>query len=182
MPYNPYYPATYNPLGYQQQGYPQNIQPTQQQIPGYQQPQAQQMPQQPLQTQVVIRVPSYNVVKTVSLDDGKPLTFMDENSPFCYVKTPGTSPVDPPKVRIFEMIERDEAYLLKGAKNSDISEEQQRGIDLSGYATIDDIRKIRAVIDDIQADVDKLHFDIDAVTEKSSKKMVQRARKDADEE
>lgn len=182
MPYNPYYPATYNPFGYQQQGYPQNIQPTQaQQMPVYQQPQAQQMPQQ-LQTQVVIRVPSYDAVKTVSLDDGKPLTFMDENSPFCYVKTPGTSPVDPPKVRIFEMIERDEAYLLKGAKNSDISNELQSSIDLSGYATIDDIRKIRAVIDDIQADVDKLHFDIDAVTEKSSKKMVQRARKDADEE
>lgn len=181
MPYNPYFPATYNPYSYQQQGYPQNIQPAQQQIPGYQQPQAQQMPQQ-LQTQVVIRVPSYDAVKAFSLDDGKPLTFMDENSPFCYVKTPGTSPVDPPKVRIFEMIERDEAYLSKGTKNSDISEEQQRGIDLSGYATVDDIRKIRAVIDDIQADVDKLHFDIDAVTEKSSKKMVQRARKDADEE
>lgn len=177
MPYNPYFPATYNPYSYQQQGYPQNIQPQQQQIPGYQ-------PQQPqqLQTQTVIRVPSYDAVKAFSLDSGKPETFLDENSPFCYVKTPGTSPVDPPRIRIFEMIERDEAYLSKGAKNSDISEEHQRSIDLSGYATVDDIRKIRAVISDIQADVDKLHFDIDAVTEKSSKKMVQRARKDADEE
>lgn len=179
MPYNPYYPATYNPFGYQQQGYPQNIQP-QQQIAGYQNAQ----PQQTAPAQGgFIRVQSEEEARRYPVAPGGSVTFIDDNSPHCYVKTVDLSPMSSPVFKRFRLVEEEEPQAQpQGAKNSDISDEPQNSIDLSGYATIDDTRKIRAVIDAMQADIDKLRFDIDAVTEKSSKKMVQRARKDADEE
>jgi hypothetical protein len=179
MPYNPYYPATYNPFGYQQQGYPQNIQP-QQQISGYQQPQAQQTA--PAQGGF-IRVQSEEEARRYPVAPGGSVTFIDDNSPHCYVKTVDLSPMSAPVFKRFRLVEEEEPQAQRhGAKNSDISGASQNGIDLSPYAKNDDIAKIRAVIDAMQADIDKLRFDIDAVTEKSSKKMVQRARKDADEE
>lgn len=179
MPYNPYFPATYNPYAYQQ-GYPQNIQPTQQQIAGYQQPQAQQTA--PAQGGF-IRVQSEDEARRYPVAPGGSVTFIDDNSPHCYVKTVDLSPMSAPVFKRFRLVEEEEPQAQpQSAKNSDISNEPQNSIDLSPYAKNDDIAKIRAVIDAMQADIDKLRFDIDAVTEKSSKKMVQRARKDAEEE
>jgi hypothetical protein len=180
MPYNPYFPVTYNPYSYQQQGYPQNIQPAQQQIPGYQQPQAQQTA--PAQGGF-IRVQSEDEARRYPVAPGGSVTFIDDNSPHCYVKTVDLSPMSAPTFKRFRLVEEEEPQAQpQTAKNGDISNEPQNSIDLSPYAKNDDIAKIRAVIDAMQADIDKLRFDIDAVTEKSSKKMVQRARKDADEE
>lgn len=177
MPYNPYYPATYNPFGYQQ---PMQIQPQQQQLPGYQNAQ----PQQTAPAQGgFIRVQSEDEARRYPVAPGGSVTFIDDNSPHCYVKTVDLSPMSSPVFKRFRLVEEPEQEAAQNsAKNSDISEEPAKGIDLSGYATIDDTREIRAVISEIQKDMDKLRFDIDAVTEKSSKKMVQRARKDADEE
>lgn len=180
MPYNPYFPATYNPYSYQQQGYSQNIQPAQQQIPGYQPPQ----PQQTAPAQGgFIRVQSEDEARRYPVAPGGSVTFIDDNSPHCYVKTVDLSPMSAPIFKRFRLVEEEEPQgQPQSAKNSNISNELQNSIDLSGYAKNDDIAKIKAVIDAMQADIDKLRFDIDAVTEKSSKKMVQRARKDADEE
>lgn len=175
MPYTPFYPATYNPFGYQQ---PMQIQQPQQQIAGYQNAQ----PQQTAPAQGgFIRVQSEEEARRYPVAPGGSVTFIDDNSPHCYVKTVDLSPMSAPVFKRFRLVEEEEPQ-PQSAKNSDISDEPVKGIDLSGYATIDDIRKIRAVIDAMQADIDKLRFDIDAVTEKSSKKMVQRARKDAEEE
>lgn len=135
-----------------------------------------------LQTQIVVRVPSFDAVKSFYVEPGKPVTFFDDNAPYCYVKSGGTSPVDPPKIRIFELIERSETDAPQNAKNGDFSNVLQKDIDLSLYAKTAEIEPFIHEIEHISEEVKKLRFDIDAVSEKSSKKMVQKARKDADEE
>ena len=135
------------------------------------------------QTQVVIRVPSYDVVKTYPVDAGKPLTFFDDNIPFVYAKTSGASPVDPPKTRIFELVERTEEYLSQyGAKNGDFSNVSEKNIDTSDFVKKPEFDEFRRSFEAIIQSVDKLRLDVDALGDKSTKKMIQKARKDADEE
>lgn len=135
------------------------------------------------QTQTVIRVPSYDVVKTFPVDAGKPLTFFDDNIPFVYAKTSGASPVDPPKTRIFELVERTEEYLSQyGTKNGDFPNVSENSIDTSDFVKKSEFDDFRRSFDTIIQSVDKLRFDVDALGEKSTKKMVQKARKDADDE
>lgn len=159
-----------------------NFNPYQQQMPQIPQAGTYQSMAQPLQTQTVIRVPSYESVKGFYVEAGKPVTFFDDNIPFCYVKTAGASPVDPPKTRIFELVERTEEDLMRGAKNDLTAAPVENSIDLSPYAKTTDLDAVSAKIDGILRDMDKMRLDIDAVQDKSTKKMVQKARKDADEE
>ena len=147
-----------------------------------QQPNVQNVAPTPLQTQVVVRVPSYEAVKTFYVEAGKPVTFFDDNSPFCYVKTAGTSPVDPPKIRIFELIERSETDTQNSAKNSDFSNVSEKSIDIAECVQKREFDELRQEFEQIIKSVDKLRFDVDAMSEKSSKRMVQKARKDADDE
>ena len=169
MPY-PYYPAFNNYTAYQP--------PVNNFQSGNSSPMAQQ-----LQTQVVVRVPSYDTVRSFSVEFGKPpVTFFDDNAPYCYVKTAGTSPVDPPKTRIFELIERTEEYITQSAKNNDFSNVSEKGIDISECVQKSEFDDFRREFSEIVKSVDKLRFDVDALGEKSTKKMVQKARKDADEE
>lgn len=165
----PYYPAFNNYTAYQPP------------VNNFQNGNASPMPQQ-LQTQMIVRVPNFEAVKTFYVEAGKPVTFFDDNAPYCYVKSGGTSPVDPPKIRIFELIERSETDTPQNAKNGDFSNVLQKDIDLSLYAKTAEIEPFIHEIEHISEEVKKLRFDIDAVSEKSSKKMVQKARKDADDE
>ena len=145
-------------------------------------------PVQAPQTQVIVRVPSYDVAKTFPAEPGKPITFFDDNIPFCYVKTGGMSPAEPPKTRIFELVERSEEYLMRGkepvqpANNGNISNVSENNMDLSLYAKSADVDALREEMNGITVLVNKMRFDIDALGDKSTKKMVQKARKDADEE
>ena len=152
--------------------------------PQYQPPvQPQNVTSAPLQTQMVVRVPSFETVKSFSVEFGKPpVTFFDDNAPYCYVKTAGTSPVDPPKTRIFELIERTEEYITQSAKNSDFPNVSEKTIDNTAYVKTAEFDAFRQEFEEIIKSVDKLRFDVDAMSEKSSKRMVQKARKDADEE
>lgn len=153
-------------------------------------PQVPQVPQVPQgafqqtapQTQTVYLVPSYDTVKNFYVEPGKPETFFDSGKPYCYVKSPGASPVDPPKTRIFELVERSEEYLTRGAQSGDISASKQSNIDLSKYATSDDIEALRGECEALKQAIERLRFDVDALSEKSTKKLVQKARKDADDE
>lgn len=138
--------------------------------------------QPPPQTQTVYLVPSYDTVKSFFAEPGKPATFFDSGKPYCYVKSPGASPVDPPKTRIFELVERSEEYLTRGAQNGDISAHKQSDIDLSKYATSDDIEALRGECEALKQAIERLRFDVDTLSEKSTKKIVQKARKDADQE
>lgn len=117
-----------------------------------------------------VRVQNEEEARRYPVAPGGSVTFIDDNSPHCYVKTVDLSPMSAPVFKRFRLVEEETPTT---AQNSDISNVSEKGIDLSAYAKIDDIRALRA-------DIDKLRFDVDALGEKSTKKMVQAARKDAD--
>lgn len=161
------------PFNYPYAGYPATYQPP------VQPQQIQNTPQQ-LQQQIVFCVPSLDVAKSAFVEAGKSVTFLDNNAPYCYVKTAGASPIDPANMRYFELVERSEDYVLsRGAKSENKSEES---VDLSEYVKIKDFNAFREQFETIVQSVDKIRFDVDALGDKSTKKMVQKARKDADEE
>lgn len=109
--------------------------------------------QSQLQTQMVVRVPSFEAVKTFYAEPGKTVTFFNDNAPYCYVKSGGASPVDPPKIRIFELVERTGAETLK---NGDLSDAKQENIDISLYAKKSEIEPFLCEIERISKEVEKL--------------------------
>lgn len=180
MPY-PYFNS------YQQMTFPQYQQMPQ--MNGYQNgngsqiPQMQQQMQQPAPIQTgFVRVQSEDEAKRYTVLPGVSVTFIDDNAPYCYVKSVPLSQLEPPTFKRYRLVEEEEATPSQSAKNGDTSNVSENNIDLSIYAKNADIDVIRGQINDITALVEKMRFDIDAVSEKSSKKMVQKARKDADEE
>lgn len=116
--------------------------------------------QSQLQTQMVVRVPSFEAVKTFYAEPGKTVTFFDDNAPYCYVKSGGASPVDPPKIRVFELIERTGT---ETSKNGDLSEGIQGNIDISLYAKTAEIKPYFEQIEHITKEVEKLRGDVDAM-------------------
>ena len=117
-----------------------------------------------------VRVQNEEEARRYPVAPGGSVTFIDDNSPHCYVKTVDLSPMSAPVFKRFRLVEEETPTT---AQNGDISNVPEKGIDLSAYAKIDDIRALRA-------DIDRLRFDVDALGEKSTKKMVQAARKDAE--
>lgn len=140
----PYYPTFNNYSAYQQPYQPQ--------------PQTGNSPQ--AKTQIVVRVPNYDAVKNFYVEPGNPVTFFDDNAPFCYVKSGGASPVDPPKIRVFELVERTGT---ETSKNSDLSEGIQGNIDISLYAKTAEIKPYFEQIEHITKEVEKLRGDVDAM-------------------
>lgn len=86
------YPNYYYPVNYQ----PYQMQPTQ--MSGANQP----------QTTGFIRVPHEDVARNWNVPPGMSLTFIDENSPYCYIKTAGISQFDRPKFERYRLVKEDE--------------------------------------------------------------------------
>lgn len=91
-PYN-YFPVTY------QNPYMQNFQ--QQPQMQQQQPQPQQQPQQLNGGYVTVR--SEEEARNYPVAPGASVTFFNETQPFCYKKSAGTSPLDPPTFEIYQI-------------------------------------------------------------------------------
>ena len=117
-----------------------------------------------------VRVQNEEEARRYPVVPGGSITFIDDNSPHCYVKSVDLSPMSAPVFKRFRLVEEEASQT---AQNGDISNAPEKGIDLSAYAKIEDVRALRA-------DIDRLRLDIDALSEKSTKHMVQAARKDAD--
>jgi len=126
-----------------------------------------------------VRVQSEDEAKRYPVAAGGSVTFIDDNAPFCYVKTAPISPMDAPLFKRYRLVEEPDAQAIK---NSDYSNVSKESIDTSDYVKRAEFDALCARYDDIKIITDKLRFDIDAVQEKSSKKMVQKARKDAEED
>ena len=126
-----------------------------------------------------VRVQSEDEAKRYPVAAGGSVTFIDANAPFCYVKTAPISPMDAPLFKRYRLVEEPDAQAIKNSNFSNVSE---KSIDTSDYVKRAEFDALCARYDDIKTITDKLRFDIDAVSEKSSKKMVQKARKDAEEE
>lgn len=72
----------------------------------------QQMPQQQPQQQVqqhngFVPVNSENEARMYPVAPGNSVTFIDENSPYCYVKTMGFSQLDRPKFEKYRLVKED---------------------------------------------------------------------------
>lgn len=127
-----------------------------------------------------VRVQSEDEARRYPVAPGSSVTFIDDNSPHCYVKSASLSQLDPPVFKRFRLVEENEP--IQSAKNDNMSNETGTEIDLSPYAKIADVDALKNKISDISAAVERLRFDVEAFQDKSTRKMVQKARKDADEE
>ena len=134
QPYG-YFPATYNP--YQSQSYAQSVQ----------------VQQPPVQTNGgFIRVQNEQEARAYQMQPGTSLTFLDENSPFCYTKTLDFSQLDRPIFRKFELVEVTDT--AQSAQNTPQGTSADKGIDLTAYALKADVDALRARIDALQKALD----------------------------
>ena len=130
-----------------------------------------------------LRVQSEEEARRYPVTAGTSVTFIDDTCPRCYVKAVPISPMDTPTFKRYRLVEEDEAGTApQTAKSGENSAIPQSNIDLSLYVEKADFDALRQEFDEIIKSVDKLRFDVDAMSEKSTKKMVQKARKDAEEE
>lgn len=187
------YPQAY-PQAYQQ-GYQQAYPSANNFQSGGSQPMPQNISQQPtpqIQSGGFVPVKSFAEVDAWQIAPGNSMTFYLEgngtNLPVIFVKKKGFSQFDPTTLDVYDLVKRENAP--QNAQNGDSSKVPQKDIDLSDYVKTSDFDAFTAKYGDISATVDKLaqtvnrlQFDVDALGEKkSTKKMVQNARKDADDE
>lgn len=188
--------------GYQQ-GYPQAYQQGYQQAypgtnnfqSGSGQPIPQNIPQQPapqIQSGGLVPVKSFAEVDAWQIAPGNSMTFYLEGNgtslPVIFVKKKGFSQFDPTTLDVYDLVKRENAP--QNAQSGDSSNVPQKDIDLSAYVKTADFdaftskySNISAIVEQLAKTVNRLQFDVDAISEKkSTKKLVQSARKDADDE
>lgn len=125
MPYNNMFPMGYQPY------YPQ----VQQQMA---QPQMQQ-PQAPVQNNGFVRVQSENDARMYPVAPGNSITFIDDNAPYCYVKTMDFSQLDRPKFEKYRLV-----------KEEEIEAQTVPKVDMNNYATKDDLAEVWTVVKALQ--------------------------------
>lgn len=125
------YPNSYFPVGYQpaQIYYPQPQ--MQQQAPQPQQSQA------PVQQSGFVRVQSENDARMYPVAPGNSVTFIDDNAPYCYVKTMDFSQLDRPKFEKYRLVKEEEAQQVQAAQ-------------VNNYATKTEIEEIWETIDEMK--------------------------------
>lgn len=136
MPYNNGFPMNYQQMYYQQ----------------YQQPQAQQTQQPQVQQQVIqpqvqqggfVPVTSENDARMYPVAPGNSVTFIDENSPYCYVKTMGFSQLDRPKFEKYRLVKEEE---------TPVAEEPEK----PEYITKDCLESINLDFESIRKDIEEM--------------------------
>lgn len=150
MPYNtwnnyPQWPyGQMNPVNpYYQQN---NFQPT---------PMQGQQPQQQIQNNGFVRIPSENDARMYPVAPGNSVTFIDENSPYCYVKTMGFSQLDAPKFEKYRLVKEEvtEETVQQVAQNTATTQVPQE----------------MAIIDALRGDLDALRVEVDNLKDKIEK-------------
>lgn len=116
MSYFNYYPSYgYNPYSYTQ---------------NFQQQQAQQ-PQPPQQQQTLnggyVTVRSEEEARTYPVAPGASVTFFNETEPFCYKKSAGTSPLDPPTFEIYQITKVESVSNGQGINNTSETQKAETG-------------------------------------------------------
>ncbi|MBR5273595.1 MAG: hypothetical protein IKU25_09455 [Clostridia bacterium] len=141
------------PLYYQQPYYynpyaQQNIQPMPPIQPQPASAQTQQS-QQITQNGFVV-VQSEQDARAYPVAPGNSITFKDENSPYCYVKTMGFSQFDQPVFEKYRLVKEDSAVT---EKNGSISHEEETPTE---YATKEEFEQLRAEFGSLKGKVAKL--------------------------
>lgn len=117
--------------------------------------QNQQANQQPITPQVqrggFVRVPSEYVARTWPVAVGDSVTFIDDNAPYCYVKTRSTSELDKPVFVRYRLVREDDPPAQPVAAPAPEP-------DLTAYATKADIDAIRNDMTLLKAQIDAVAF------------------------
>lgn len=146
-----YFPVGYQPACYQQYQQPQYQNNQMMQQP--QQVQAQnQLPQQPqIHQSGFVRVQSENDARMYPVAPGNSVTFIDDNAPYCYVKTMDISQLDRPKFEKYRLVKEDDAQPSQAPQsNSDPS-----GGHGDGYALKSDLRALQDELDALKEKIEQ---------------------------
>ena len=143
---NPYFPAGYNP--YQQaamQQYQQAIAP-------------QIQPQPQAQQSNLIHVPSENHAREWTVALNSSVMFIDDNSPYIYTKTAGTSQLEPAVFKRFKIIEDsgNNNNVPQSIENATEQSPSTPQVNLSDYMTKAEFEPFKAIIDDMKKIIKEL--------------------------
>ena len=120
--------------------FPQNYNPYQQMQP--------QAPQSSF-----IHVQSEDQARSWSVALGTSVTFIDDNRPYCYTKSMGLSQLEPPIFKKFKLVE-------EAAENAPERPIESNSIDMSAYVLKADFEAVKALLDDVRADIDVIRKDL----------------------
>ena len=163
MPYNNYYPMSYQSYP---QYYPQQ-QTYQQQIAQPQQTQTQQ-----IQNGGFVPAPNEAYARNYPVAPGNSITFKDEHAPYVYTKTMGFSQLDMPQFEKYRLVREDEQIAAQEEQQT-----VQQPVEHPDYALLADFEALRDVVDYLDGKVKGLeeHF-------KKQTKKVTKTEKEGDAE
>lgn len=123
-------------------------------LPMYQQ--YQQMLQQPQMSNAgnFVSVPNEMAARNYPIAPGNSVTFIDENSPYCYTKTMGLNQLDRPVFKRYRLVEEQDT--LQSAQSAPQASEQAQGKQVIPDEIKADINALRALYEQLRADVDDI--------------------------
>ena len=147
MAYNNYFPATYQNGNYYRMNDPYYQQIQQAQAQAQAQMQMQNQQQQTIQQSGFVLVRSEQEARAYPVAPGNSVTFKDETSPYCYVKTMGFNQLDRPTFERYRLVKEEST---ETAINAPITNENAGATNNTSYATKDDLNEIWSEIETLK--------------------------------
>lgn len=125
-------------------------------IPMYQQYQQMlQQPQMPMNNAGnFVSVPNEMAARNYPIAPGNSVTFIDENSPYCYTKTMGLNQLDRPVFKRYRLVEEQDTP--QSAQSAPQTSEQAQARQVIPDEIKGDINALRALYEQLRADVDDI--------------------------
>lgn len=101
-----------------------------------------------------VSVPNEMAARNYPIAPGNSVTFIDENSPYCYTKTMGLNQLDRPVFKRYRLVEEQDTP--QSAQNAPQTSEQAQGKQVIPDEIKSDINALRALYDQLRADVDDI--------------------------
>ena len=111
-------------------------------------PQPVQNIQQPVAQGGFVRVRDENEARMYPVAPGQSVTFVNENSPYCYTKTVNMGQLDRPIFEKYRLVKEEENPMPDASQKPDVP-----GVDLSVYALSSDLDAIRLELESIKSDL-----------------------------
>lgn len=131
---NYYYPATYQSPAMQMQ---QQFQPAQPQTTGF------------------IRVPHEDVARNWNVPPGMSFTFIDENAPYCYIKTAGMSQLDRPRFEKYRLVKEEEPSQTTARPVDNETTQMKKDMPEIQYALKSDVETLQKQFEELKQEVMK---------------------------
>lgn len=155
MAYNNGFPMNYQ---YYQQPIPQQPQQmfTPQQVMPQQMQQVQQPQQYPVTQSGFVRVRNENEARMYPVAPGNSVTFIDENNPYAYTKTVNMGQLDRPIFEKYRLVKEDDTAPVDAPQKPT----EAPAMDLSRYATKDDVAAFRGELEAFKNDIETFRGDL----------------------